>query len=105
MRRVGDDAVERSVDSGASAMKEAQDSEGGENGGPKKRSARAPRIRIRPSAKPPDETNSIEAVRRARFRRSSVSQGARETEPGVREAASRRGQLADGASEKPGDTD
>jgi hypothetical protein len=34
-------------------MKEAQDSEAGENGRPKKRSGRAPRIPVRPPAKPP----------------------------------------------------
>ena len=86
-------------------MKEAQDSEGVENGRPKKRSGRAPRIPVRPSAKPPDDTNSIEAVRRARFRRSSVSQGTREAEPGVREAAGSGSPSADGASEKSGDSD
>ena len=86
-------------------MKEVLDSDASDNGRPKKRSARAPRIRVRPPAKPPDDTNSIEAVRRARFRRSSVSQGAREAEPGVREAARSSSQSADGASEKSGESD
>jgi hypothetical protein len=86
-------------------MKDAQDSKAGGNGRPKKRSARMPRIPVRPSAKPSDDTNSIEAVRRARFRRSSVSQAAREAEPGVREAATSSSPSADGASEKSGDSD
>jgi hypothetical protein len=86
-------------------MKESRDSEAGENDRPKKRSGRAPRTPVRPSAKPPDDTNSIEAVRRARFRRSSVSQAAREAEPGVREVATSSSQSADGASGKPGDSD
>jgi hypothetical protein len=86
-------------------MKDAQDSEAGENGRPKKRSARTPRIWVRPSAKPPDDTNSIEAVRRARFRRTNASQGAREAEPGVREAAGSNSPSADGTAERPGDSD
>jgi putative DNA primase/helicase len=86
-------------------MKEDQDLEAGENGRPKKQSGRVPRIQVRPSAKRRDDTNSIEAVRRARFRRSSVSQRAREAEPAVREAAGSNSQSADGASEKSGNSD
>jgi hypothetical protein len=86
-------------------MSEAKASETDESSRPKKRQSRSPRIRVGPSAKPPDDTNSIEAVRRARFRRSNVSQAAQEAEAGVREAAGSSSQSAGGASEKPGESD
>ena len=86
-------------------MSESKTSEGGASSQPKKRPTRSPRIRVRPSAKPPDDTNSIEAVRRARFRRSNVSQAARDAEAGVRESAGSSSPSAGGASEKPGESD